>query len=486
MDVESSDSSAASDVEQPRLNWARQARLALGAGALAAVVLMVFHSLGSGASQLRMHDLQHLVSEAAACGPAPQLNGEAVDDAIHGSTDAKGILILANPEMRCTKAVVSALQSKGMAYTLKEFQTTFEYKPGASVVWDWLHCSYPDDKLATGAIMHSYVFSGGRFEGQGFAAADKVQKGLLSGPTGGPTCEERFAEEADVLKQYQANTSSKVLLFGWLACPCTGMAQTRFAEHSVCYEGRTWANPSSRLMAYLQCKEGKPEDHSFVYFRGAQGDWDFAGNGFLFDDGAMPEERFESLVSASGAATNCRHANVKVNVFGTALEECRANPDDMSGSWQDDGTCSEQIGGIHEICIERLPADFSSETHQPPWSKDRANQRHCVCVGAWSLYMTDAAKHPQNAAAIMPHCRAIPETALTSRYLHNWKDWNGYPANVVEGVGKLVERCLSQVTETKMQCGLRRRFQALSEEVPDLAGPSLQKLQARLVRLDCP
>jgi hypothetical protein len=240
-------------------------------------------------------------------------------------------------------------------------------------------------------------------------------------------------------------------------------------------------------MKYLQCKEGQPDDHSFVYFRtSAEGPWKFIGNGFLFDISAMPQAKFEGLVTASGTAKDCKHANVKVNIFGTPLEECRANLADMSGSWQDDGTCSEQVGGIHEICIEQLPADFSSETHQPPWSEQRANQRHCVCVGAWSLYMTDAAKHAQQAAAIMPHCKAIPETALTSRYLHNWKDWNGYPANIVKGVGELVERCLTQVTDPTLKCGLRQRFEALRDEVTELQSTSLQGVQTSLQALQCP
>lgn len=289
-----------------------------------------------------------------------------------------------------------------------------------------------------------------------------------------------------MLRQYQANDTNKVLLFGWLACPCTTIAQTRFAADSICYDGRTWANPNSKLMKYLQCKEGQPEDHSFVYFRTSQSKWDFVGNGFLFDESKMPKARLAPLVANSGVSTTCHHANVKVNVFGTALEECRTNPSDMMGSWQDDGTCSEQVGGIHEICIEHLPADFSSETHQPPWSESRANQRHCVCVGAWSLYITDAAKHPQNAADILPHCKAIPETALTVRYLQNWEEWGEYPANVVEGVGKLVERCLSQASGTHLQCGLRTRFEALRSKVSDLKGPELQELQSRLDRLQCP
>merc|ERR1712232_322873 len=323
------------------------------------------------------------------------------------------------------------------------------------------------------------VFSGGEFQGQGFDAAAKVNNGMLSGTTESRSCEQRFPDEAAVLSHYQSNSTSRVLLFGWIACPCTSDAQQRFAAANLCYESRTWANPNSKLMAYLQCKEGQPEDHSFVYFRNTQRRWDFVGNGFQFTNAAMSASRFTSLVVSSKVATTCMHASVKVNVFGTPLEECRDDPHDFAGSWQDDGTCSEQVGGIHEICLENLPADFSSETHQSAWSAERANKRHCVCVGAWSLYMTDAAKHPGNAAAVMPHCKAIPETALTSRYLQNWKDWNGYPANVVHGIGELVQRCLSQVADPKLQCGLRMRYEALRREVPELSGSELQSLDTK-------
>merc|ERR1712232_634079 len=176
------------------------------------------------------------------------------------------------------------------------------------------------------------VFSGGEFQGQGFDAAAKVNNGMLSGTTESRSCEQRFPDEAAVLSHYQSNSTSRVLLFGWIACPCTSDAQQRFAAANLCYESRTWANPNSKLMAYLQCKEGQPEDHSFVYFRNVAGDWSFIGNGFLFDEAAMPQSRFSQLVSSSGAETTCETANVKVNVFGTPLEECRANPADFSGS----------------------------------------------------------------------------------------------------------------------------------------------------------
>jgi len=422
-----------------------------------------------------------------ACGASPQLHGDDLESLI---STTKGVLLVAVPEMRCTQAALNALQGKGIPYTMKEFSGEFTYTKGGSSVWDWLHCKYPQDDQ-DGTTMHSYVFKDGAFLGQGFAAATVVESGRLGGGRAeGQSCEERFSEDADVVSKYMSNATNRVLLFGWINCPCVGIAQSRFAADSVCYVGRQWANPGSSLMAYLQCKESDDTSHSFIYFRKStaeNSDWVFEGNGFAFEDKAMTSSELSAKVQASGAATSCKRANVKTNLYGTQLEECRVGNDDM-GSWMDDGTCSEQTGGIHQICIESLPADFSSETHQTAWSKERAGQRHCVCVGAWSLYMTDAEKHKEGAQNIMPHCRSIPETVLTAEYLGHWKDWNGYPASVLNGIGELVERCLGQAQTDKDKCGLKARFKKLqaSKEAAGLKNANeLKSLTSSLDALSC-
>jgi len=402
------------------------------------------------------------------CGASPQLDGG--EDLRGVIANSSGVLLIAMRNMRCTEAVLTALGAKGIAYTLKEFKGEFAYTKGESSIWDWLHCKYPDDSQG-GTTMHSYVFNDGEFVGQGFAAASLVESGRLAGSgTAGQSCEERFPQEAQVVNNYMSNTTTHVLLFGWISCPCVGIAQARFAELSLCYEGRQWADPNSRLMAYFQCRENDSQSHSFIYFRSTSADsgWSFAGNGFAFEESAMSSDVLSAKIQAASAPTTCKHANVKTNLYGTQLEECRVG-DDESGSWMDDGTCSEQTGGIHQICIEALPADFSTATHQPPWSKERAGKRHCVCVGAWSLYMTDADKHEDGAQKMMPHCRSIPETVLTVEYLGHWKDWNGYPASVLKGIKELVSRCFEQAESNELKCGLKTRFTKL-QAAPEAEG----------------
>mmetsp|Transcript_61576 Transcript_61576/g.191165 ORF Transcript_61576/g.191165 Transcript_61576/m.191165 type:complete len:503 (-) Transcript_61576:207-1715(-) len=438
---------------------------------------------GAGFHSLLQADIRRSGRRSPPCPGTPQLDGEDLDQVI---ADTKGVLVVAIPGMRCTEAAVAALTTGGVAYTLKEFHGPFAYQAGESAVWDWLHCKYHDDREGS-LVMHSYVFLDGAFVGQGFRAADKAKAGVL----GAQSCDSSFPREAEVLHGYMNNASNRVLLFGWINCPCVGIAQGRFAAASLCYAGRQWAEPDSRLMAYLQCRERDAASHSFIYFRNGtspSSEWTFAGNGFAFADSAMTQAELTGKAQQAGAQTDCRAPSIQVNVYGTQLEECRVAADDVQGSWMDDGTCSEQTGGVHQICIESLPADFSSETHQSPWSREREGRRHCVCVGAWSLYMTDAAQHAEGAADIMPHCKAIPETALTARYLANWRDWNGYPASVVHGVGELIERCLAQATDEHLKCGLKKRFDQLksSPEAAELKdAEELQGLAANLSALSC-
>jgi hypothetical protein len=283
------------------------------------------------------------------------------------------------------------------------------------------------------------------------------------------SCDVKFAEQAKVVQGYMSNASNRVLLFGWVDCPCTGIAQSRFSEKSVCYESLTWLYPTSKLMAYLQCKEKRNDIHSFVYFRSTGEEWNMLGSGFDMDARALKEDALQEKLTGAKAATSCKQANIKVNLYGTRLEACQTEHGDRAGSWADDGTCSEQVRGVHEICIEGLPADFSTATHQPDWSRQREGRRHCVCIGAWSLYMTDSQKHIAGADKIMPHCKSIPETALTKRYLQQWGNWNGYEANVALSAKQLVHKCMQAPGLTDVEkCGLKARYLAFRNDVPEL------------------
>ena len=56
-----------------------------------------------------------------------------------------------------------------------------------------------------------------------------------------------------------------------------------------------------------------------------------------------------------------------INLYGEPLSECRASVADQSGSWMWDGKCTELGGGVHQIWMDQLPADFSVTTGQNAW-----------------------------------------------------------------------------------------------------------------------
>merc|ERR1712061_4859 len=91
------------------------------------------------------------------------------------------------------------------------------------------------------------------------------------------------------------------------------------------------------------------------------------------------------------------------------------------------------------------------------WSESRVNNSHCICLGAWSSYMTEEKKHPEETDKITPRCNAIPEAVLTKEYMGNWKKWNGFAANAGMGLAELLKRCLT-VDDVSAKCGLKTRF----------------------------
>lgn len=250
-------------------------------------------------------------------------------------------------------------------------------------------------------------------------------------------------------------------------------------QFSYTYEELTWSNEDNDVMKYLQCKEDSSH-HSFVYFREGQG-WKFAGNGFDFAPTATTDEQLMGMADKANIPHDC-HNDFTLNLYGETLSECRAATSDASGSWMWDGKCTEQGGGVHQICMDQLPADFSVTTGQGPWSEGRADKRHCVCIGAWSLYMTREEDPSWTTSAAWPFCDAIPLSSLTSRYIAKWKDWNGIPANIVLGASKLVSKCLehrsgpgSAPPSFTSACHLAKAFENLQSEEPGLAEINVQE-----------
>lgn len=136
--------------------------------------------------------------------------------------------------------------------------------------------------------------------------------------------------------------------------------------------------------------------------------------------------------------------NYMLNIYDEPLQPCGSSSM-THGSWDNEFKCSEENGGVHQICINNIANNapqFSELTGQSNWSDKRGNDNHCVCLGAWSLYNT---KHTKMGKKL--NCDAIPKISLSNRYVskfsEGWNKWNGneIPDQIVFGVESLVSEC---------------------------------------------
>ncbi|CAD7961195.1 unnamed protein product [Amoebophrya sp. A120] len=242
--------------------------------------------------------------------------------------------------------------------------------------------------------------------------------------------------------------------------------------------------------------------------------------GFLFQH--IKTVRSEERVPSTGPATEVAQqqnpqpakdsrrlfhsANLALDsVLGGSCESC-GDTQQGQGSWDNQFRCSEQGGGVHQICYRNIRnSGLSAKTGQPNWSDDRCEDcNHCVCLGAWALYVAKGGRRlsrsaekwrelrdkdfePMDVASKtpplkrlllskkMPHnmlkCTAIPETALQYRYVNNWNTWNGHelPNQVIDGVEELVAQCLEQSSTanqkkhlTDLYCGMALQTSSLN------------------------
>jgi len=137
--------------------------------------------------------------------------------------------------------------------------------------------------------------------------------------------------------------------------------------------------------------------------------------------------------------------NIK-NIYGEPLQKCQINNDDMDGSWDNEGYCSEIDKGVHQICfnVSDSTKNFARDTHQKDnWSLKRNNNNHCMCLGAWSLYKAKQNKNKIKKTNNELICESIPEMSLSDKYVNKWNRWNGneLPNQIVDGVNSLYEQC---------------------------------------------
>merc|ERR1712176_706870 len=132
--------------------------------------------------------------------------------------------------MRCTEAANNALETRSVC-------ASTEYFKQDSATWKYFQCLYPDERVGR-TKMHSYVFIGGRFVGNGFrflldsSDARCTDGGPAAEPCLSPDVLDAKLRAAGALNTCQKDcsgilpaegmakidqdiTSSKLVLYGW-------------------------------------------------------------------------------------------------------------------------------------------------------------------------------------------------------------------------------------------------------------------------------
>lgn len=172
------------------------------------------------------------------------------------------------------------------------------------------------------------------------------------------------------------------------------------------------------------------------------------------------------FVKLSLIGDNDKNDNSLKNIYGGPLKKCRKYETDKNGSWDSEGFCSEKGGGVHQICfdVNEDSQDFSENTGQSDWSKNRLGKNHCMCLGAWSLYKAKQNNELIDETYDELTCDAIPEISLNENYVQNWNTWNGNELDdqIIDGVNSLMEQCYKKGNE-KQKKFLQNKYNILTK-----------------------
>jgi len=262
--------------------------------------------------------------------------------------------------------------------------------------WAYFQCKHPNE-IVNNAIMHSYVYMGGEFLGNGFKLLDPAvyqapfqlyttetlrQKAQAAGVK---TCVEKCESylgtgEREELERAIATTP--VVLYGWNGCPCTNIARKRFMAKGLCFLENVWSDPQDRRQQFLNCKYGK-EHHSFVWIGGK-----FLGNGFDMADDKLDQATFESKVNAAGGVYACQQAGDR-NLWNEPLKSCTQANDGTTTGWTRSGSCvwEPSDGGYHQVCVTMSQKFLEqSAKHDANDLSSVVNEggHWCICAWAWA------------------------------------------------------------------------------------------------------
>ena len=274
--------------------------------------------------------------------------------------------------------------------------------------------------------MHSYVYIGGEYIGDGFSLlpgniddgkleAKLVAAGAQHNAACGAAarCDAKHLITDKVRKKlHEVISKAPVVLYGWGGCPCTSDARTRFRNDGVCYVETVWPDRIDPLFHYLQCLYGD-DNHSFVFIGGK-----FIGNGFVLGPRAMTEANFQRLLKKAKAAKTCSKQSDK-SLNHKLLRPCTQSQDGTTTGWTRSGSCNwdPTDGGYHEVCVtmsDKFLKASAKKDGNDLSSVVQAGGHWCIC--AWA-FAGAVARDPEHIEGIELACDRTNEK-LRGVYQH--------------------------------------------------------------------
>ena len=316
---------------------------------------------------------------------------------IHALVQSEPVLLIGMRHMRCTNQANERLEASGVCFRTESWDDPDE------PLWAYMKCLHPRE-LVGGMEMHSYVYIGGKYVGNGFALREaSMSEAVLSGKLDAAGARMTCSRDCDSLApehdrtQLASMIAQPLALLGWSGCPCTNIARTRFESVGACYVQQVWPTDTAPLYKHLQCKYGK-QHHSFVFVGGK-----FVGDGFALGADQLAQPRFTSMVSEAGARLMCQRQG-DLALSGKALQSCTQSNDGSTTGWARTGSCNwdPSDSGYHEgeHFIARRPRTHSAPATRPPsdWFSValtlRAYARRAIRAQSVSLCRRSSCRHP--------------------------------------------------------------------------------------------
>ena len=292
------------------------------------------------------------------------------------------VLLLGMRHARCTDAAAARLEAAGACFRWEAWDEADD------PLWSYMKCLHPAE-VVNGMMMHSYVYLGGKYLGNGFALSEaQMRPARLTARLQAAGARLECSRDCDSLAPAEERAKlaqmlrQPLVMLGWAGCPCTNIARSRFESVGACYLQQVWPTDTAPLYKHLQCKYGE-HHHSFVFFGGV-----FSGDGFSLESQRMAQPAFEAKVSAAGASLQCQRQGDK-NLLAAPLQPCTQSNDGSTTGWARTGSCNwdPSDSGYHEVCVtmsdEFLKASAQHDANDLS-SVVQAGGHWCICAWAFA------------------------------------------------------------------------------------------------------